>query len=142
MTGFTESPHFPVTAGVYQTSLRGFKNAFVSVLNVGNSGAARLIYSTYLGGSFQDAGFGIAVDTSGNIFVTGYTESPDFPVTSGAYQTSLKGFRNGFVSVLNMGNPASLIYSTFLGGSELDVSFGIATDNVGNAYVTGFHRIP
>jgi hypothetical protein len=140
ITGFTDSPRFPVTPGAYQASLKGFKNAFVSVINTGATGAASLVYSTYLGGSHQDVGFGIAVDRNGNAYVTGFTESPDFPVTSGAYQASLKGFKNAFVSVINTGatGAASLVYSTYLGGSAYDEGHAIATDTAGNVYVTGY----
>jgi hypothetical protein len=144
VAGFTESFDFPVTPGAFQAKLRGCKDAFVSVLNTGATGAAALVYSTYLGGSGQDAGFGIAVDTSGNTYVTGFTESPDFPVTSGAFQDKLRGLKNAFVSVLNTRatGSAALVYSTYLGGSTMDVSFGIATDNAGNAYLTGFTESP
>ncbi len=144
VTGFTESPDFPVTSGAFQGKLNGFKNAFVSVINTAATGAAALVYSTYLGGSGQDAGFGIAVDTSGNAYVTGFTESPDFPVTPGAFQGRLNGVKNAFVSVINTAasGAAALAYSTYLGGSVLDVSFGIAIDTSGNAYVTGFTGSP
>ena len=144
VTGFTESPGFPVTPGAFQAERKGFKNAFVSVINTGAKGTAALVYSTYLGGSVLDVGFGIAVDKKGMIYVTGVTESPDFPVTSEAFQIKLNGFKNAFVSVLNTGatGEAALIYSTYLGGGVLDVGFGIAVDNNGNAYVTGFTGSP
>jgi hypothetical protein len=144
VTGFTESPDFPVTPGAFQAKRKGFKNAFVSVINTGATGAAALAYSTYLGGSVLDVGFGIAVDNTGKIYVTGFTESPDFPVTSGAFQSKLNGFKNAFLSVLNTGasGTAALAYSTYLGGGVLDVGYGIAVDNTGKAYVTGFTESP
>ena len=144
VTGFTESLDFPVTPGAFQTRLRGFENAFVSVINPNASGAASLVYSTYLGGCGFDRGLGIAVDNSGNAYVTGLTESPDFPVTPGAFQTMLKGHGNAFVAVINTNasGAASLVYSTYLGGSNFDVSFGIAIDAAGNACVTGFTESP
>lgn len=144
VTGFTESPDFPVTPGAFQAERKGFKNAFVSVINTGATGTAALAYSTYLGGCAMEVGFGIAVDKTGLIYVTGFTESPDFPVTAGAFQNKLNGFKNVFVSVINPGatGEAALAYSTYLGGGVLDVGFGIAVDNNGNAYVTGFTASP
>ena len=81
---------FPTTAGAFQTTYGGGRrnDAFVSKLN--SSGSA-LVYSTYLGGSGDDVGHGIAVDSSGNAYVTGYTHSSDFPTTAGAFQTTLGG---------------------------------------------------
>jgi hypothetical protein len=144
VTGFTESPGFPVTPGAFQAERKGFKNAFVSVISTSATGAAGLTYSTYLGGSAVDVGFGIAVDTTGLIYVTGFTESPDFPVTASAFQNKLNGYKNAFVSVINPGatGAAGLTYSTYLGGGVLDVGFGVAVDNNGNAYVTGFTESP
>ncbi len=144
VTGFTESPDFPVTTGAFQAKLKGCKNAFLSVINTSATGAAALVYSTYLGGSGMDAGFGIAVDNAGNTYVTGCTESPDFPVTTGAFQATLKGCKNAFLSVINTSatGAAALVYSTYLGGSGLDASFGVGVNNAGNAYVTGFTTSP
>jgi len=99
-----------------------------------------LAYSTYLGGSGGDGGNAIALDASGNAYVTGFTISTDFPTTTGAYQTTLKGNGNAFVTKLNPSLPglASLVYSTYLGGSNNDFGLGIAVDAAGNnAYVTG-----
>ncbi|MCC5468329.1 SBBP repeat-containing protein [Pelosinus baikalensis] len=135
VTGLTESTDFPTTPGAFQTSLKGFADAFVTKLNPAGSA---LVYSTYLGGDNNfDEGLGIAVDTSGNAYVTGLTESTDFPTTPGAFQTSLKGFEDGFITKLNPTGSA-LVYSTYLGGSSFDRSLGIAVDTSGSAYVTGF----
>jgi hypothetical protein len=145
VTGFTESPDFPATAGALQGRLNGIKNAFLSVINTGATGTAALVYSTYLGGSGFDEGQGIAVDSSGATYITGFTYSKDFPVTSGAFQTALNskhGGANAFVSKLNTGAPgaAALVYSTYLGGSLFDQGYSIAVDASSNAYVTGFTR--
>ncbi|MGD0153778.1 MAG: SBBP repeat-containing protein [Thermacetogeniaceae bacterium] len=139
VTGFTQSVDFPVTPGVFQTVLRGFEDAFVSVINPSTSGAASLVYSTYLGGCGFDRGLGIAVDNSGNAYVTGLTQSVDFPVTPGAFQTMLKGHGNAFIAVINTtaSDAASLVYSTYLGGTRYDGGYGIAIDTTGNAYITG-----
>ena len=134
VTGYTFSNDFPTTAGAFQTTLRGCRNAFVSKLN--RSGSA-LVYSTYLGGRDFDDGLGIALDSSGNAYVTGYTDSSDFPTTAGAFQTTFGGgSSDAFVSKLNRSGSA-LVYSTYLGGSSTDYGPGIAVDLAGNAYLTG-----
>jgi len=125
VTGSTGSPDFPVTPGAFQTTLGNYWSAFVTKLNA--TGSA-LVYSTFLGGGY---GNGIAVDASGNAYVTGSTASPDFPVTPGAFQTSCGS--GGFVTKLNAAGSA-LIYSTCLKG----VYGGyIAIDDSGSAYITG-----
>ena len=105
-----------------------------------------LAYSTYLGGSVQDSAAAIAVDGSGNAYVAGFTESPDFPVTQGAYQSTQNG-SFAFVTKLDP-TGTTLLYSTYLGGSETltgggypytgyEEANGIAVDSSGNAYVMG-----
>jgi Beta-propeller repeat len=134
VTGVTLSSNFPTTAGAFQTTFGGGRNdAFVSKLNA--SGSA-LVYSTYLGGSNNDQGNGILADSSGNAYVTGFTESSNFPTTPGAFQTTLGGVGNAFVSKLNSSG-SGLVYSTYLGGGSVDQSHGIALDPLGNAYITG-----
>ena len=106
-----------------------------------------LAYSTYLGGSSEsgaEAGYRIAVDASGNAYVTGRTSSSDFPTTPGAFQTTYGGAgecggpcQDAFVSKLNVAGSA-LVYSTYLGGNGDDYGSGIAVDASGNAYVAGF----
>lgn len=135
--GSTGSANFPKTAGVFQptlhTSGQFSSNAFVTKLNA--SGSA-LLYSTYLGGSNNDKGFGIAVDSAGNVYLTGATQSSNFPTTAGAIQHSLAGVINAFITKLNASGSA-LVYSTYLGGSNQDQGNGIAVDSAGNATVTG-----
>src|SRR5437016_685340 len=132
VTGFTTGS-FPTTAGAYQTTFGGGTDAFVTVLNALGSA---LLYSTYLGGSGDNDGYGIAVDTTGNAYVTGSTTG-SFPTTVGAYQTTYGGGGTGaFVTKLNA--LASPLYSTYLGGSGGNAGYGIAVDATGNAYVTGF----
>jgi hypothetical protein len=137
VTGDTESPDFPTTPGAFQTTLKG-RDAFITKLNPAGSA---LVYSTYLGGRNLDQGFGIAIDTSGNAYVTGLAESPDFPTTPGAFQTSLKGAGDAFITKLNPAGSA-LVYSTYLGGSDLDQGFAIAIDTSDSAYVTGATESP
>ncbi len=134
VTGWTQSTNFPTTSGSFQTSFGGNRDAFVTKLNA--SGTA-IVYSTYLGGSGFDTGQAIAVDTFGDTYVTGYTQSTDYPVTLGAFQTSNGGGQNAFVTKLSS-TGASLVYSTYLGGSNGDAGFGVALDASGDAYVTGY----
>jgi len=135
VTGQTRSFNFPTTSGAYDKNLDGTRDAFITKLNSAGTG---LLYSTYLGGDGSDYGFGIAVDESGNAYVTGETWSLDFPTTSGAYDTSLSGFIDAFVTKLNSAG-TNLIYSSYLGGSlRGDSGHSIAVDESGNAYVTGY----
>jgi hypothetical protein len=133
VTGFTRSLNFP-TANAAQPANHGTADIFVSKLNA--SGTA-LIYSTYLGGSDLDVASGIATDNAGDVYITGYTASTNFPVSPGALQSSLKGVAyDAFVTKL--GPSGALQYSTYLGGSDLDTANAIAVDAIGNAYVAGY----
>ena len=171
ITGVTASGDFPVTSGADQTVCKPYGNGctnggawqpgygtavFVSKLSPDGSS---LVYSTYLAGSVTDSGSGIAVDSSGNAYIAGQTNSPDFPVTQGAYQTVCgprmdaisgyfcdgsqivstcgnQGYPDGFVTKLNPTGSA-LVYSTFVGGSLNDYLTGIAVNSNGEAYVSG-----
>ncbi|HEY7909865.1 MAG TPA: SBBP repeat-containing protein [Thermomicrobiales bacterium] len=125
VTGITFSTNFPVTNG---STYGGAQDVFVTKLN----GSGGRVYSTYLGGSGDDEGGGIAVDTGGNAYVTGKTQSTNFPVTDGS---TIGGDQDAFVTRLD-GNGAR-VYSTYLGGRARDLGTGIAVDTSGNAYVTG-----
>jgi hypothetical protein len=131
VTGGTRSADFP-TVNALQLNRQGFDDAFVTKFNAAGD---TLIYSTYLGGSRFDVGEGIAVDKSGNAYVTGFTGSDDFP-TVNALQPNSGGSDDAFVTKFNAAGD-TLIYSTYLGGSRFDVGEGIAVDKSGNAYVTG-----
>jgi hypothetical protein len=134
ISGQTSSSNFPTTPGALQRTYGGrTSNAFVAKLNAAGTG---VLYSTYLGGSDWDNGQGIAVDASGNAYVTGYTASSDFPTTPGALQRTSGGRVDAFVAKLNTTGTA-LVYSTYLGGSLDDWGQSIAVDASGNAYVTG-----
>ena len=133
VTGLTFSTDFP-TQNAFQRRFGGATDVFVTKLNSSGS----LVYSTYLGGSRPDWGYGIAVDSSGNAYVTGLTDSTDFPTTQNAFQRTFIG--DAFVTKLNPSG--SLVYSTYLGGSGMDWGRGIAVDSSGNAYVTGWTDSP
>ncbi|MEW4228873.1 SBBP repeat-containing protein, partial [Priestia megaterium] len=134
ISGYTQSANFPTTAGAFDTTYNDNVDAFVTKLNP--TGSA-LVYSTYLGGSDSDQGLGIAVDTGGNAYVTGYTQSANFPTTAGAFDTTYNDNGDAFVTKLNPTGSA-LVYSTYLGGSDSDLGLGITVDTGGNAYVTGY----
>lgn len=136
ITGGAAATNFPTTSGAFQTSFGGGSfDAFVTKVN---ADASSLIYSTYLGATYADRGNAIVVDASGNAYVTGYTRSSDFPTTSGAYQTSFGGgVDDAFVTKLNSGGSA-LLYSSFLGHSGDDVGAGIALDGLSDVYVAGW----
>jgi hypothetical protein len=137
VTGRSLGPGFPTTPGALDSTVGGIADAFVAKLAPDGQS---LVYSTYLGGSGQDNGEGIAVDSSGAAYVTGFADSADFPTTAGAFQTTPGGGRDDFVTKLAP-DGGSLLYSTYLGGSadegEHDQRGGIAVDSTGAAYVTG-----
>jgi Beta-propeller repeat len=133
VTGYTSSANFPTTPGAVQPNIGGGYDAFVTKLN--SSGSA-LVYSTFLGGTNDDAGGAITIDWSGKAYITGYTISTNYPTTPGAYQTTTSGGYDGFVTKLNT-NGTALVYSTYLGGLLDDEGVGIAVDSAGQAHVTG-----
>ena len=136
VAGGTYSTNFPL-AGAIQTSNHGGQDAFAAKLNA--AGTA-LVYSTYLGGTgtiTPEVANGIAVDSTGNAFIAGVTNSTDFPVTAGAYQVAFNGVSDAFVTKINPAGTA-LAYSTYLGGTSFDWAWGIGVDSSGNAYAAGY----
>jgi uncharacterized repeat protein (TIGR01451 family) len=139
VAGSTTSTDFPLTPGTtvlpFQNALKGFTDVFVTKFNT--SGSA-IVFSTYLGGSGTDSSAGIAVDSGFNVYVAGTTDSSNFPVTSNtAYQTAPKSTGNHvFVSQLQS-DGASLLYSSYLSGTGIDIATGVAVDNRLNVFVTG-----
>ncbi len=141
VTGVTRSTDFPTTTGGFDTTFNGgVTDAFVTKLDPAGS---MLVYSTYLGGSGDEQGSGIAVDAAGAAYVTGQTFSADF--TAGCtlpctvLDSNLGGSVDAFATKLNTTGTA-LVYSTYLGGSGSDLGTGIAVDTAGAAYVTGLTR--
>lgn len=136
---------FPTTTGSFQPTENNNVHAFVTKISADGS---QLVYSTYLGGSIEDQGYGIAVSPSGNAYITGITMSPDFPTTAGAIQTQFirsasydPADAEPFVTELSPAGDA-LVYSTFLGGPKGDQGNAIALDSGGNAYVAGVAKSP
>src|SRR5712692_7196938 len=136
VTGGTKSIGFPVTSGAVQGFLAGDTDAYLTKLN--STGTA-LLYSTMIGGTGTDRGSGVAIDSSGNAYVAGFTSSQDFP-TVNAFQNSPGGSFDAFVAKIdtNVSGVASLVFCSYLGGIGDDKAYGIALDNgANNIYVTG-----
>ncbi len=146
VVGTTNSSNFPTTTGVQSASYSGNGDVFVAKINPsGNpsstSSTPQLVYSTYIGGSGADSGAAIAVNAGGDAFITGSTSSSDFPTTSSAFQSTYGGSGDAFVAQL-ASTGASLVYSSYLGGSGADAGYGIAIDSSSDAYVTGSTQSP
>jgi hypothetical protein len=133
VTGHTTSTSFPTTAGSLDRTFNGHTDAFVTKLSAAGNA---LVYSSFLGGGAFEVGNTIAIDASGAAYVGGHTESTNLPTTAGAPDTTLGGTRDGFATKLSAAGSA-LVYSTYLGGDNVDHVFGIAVDASGAAYVTG-----
>ncbi len=134
IAGYTYSSDFPTTPGAFDRTFNGGGiDAFVAKLS---RDGQQLVYSTYLGGSSDDYGGGITVDSGGHVIFTGYSESSDFPTTPGAFDRT----RNGPTDAVVVGVDPSgsfLTYSTFLGGSGIEIGYDIAVDDAGSALLTG-----
>jgi len=131
VTGIAGSNDFPTSGGAVDTTLGGTEDAYVAKLN----SVGALVYSTLLGGSGIEEGFGIAVDSASNAYATGLTSSADFP-TVGAFDATLGGAQDAFVTKLNATGTV-IAYSTYLGGGGSDQAGSIALDSASNAYVPG-----
>ena len=131
VVGSTNSPDFPVSSGVAQTAPAGGVDIFVTKFDPTGKG----VYSTYLGGGGDDFGNSIAVDSSGNVFLTGTTASSNFPVTLTAYQPRTAGGSDAFITKLSPSG--GLVFSTYLGGTGFDSGNAIAIDSSGAVYVAG-----
>ena len=137
VTGTTYSANFPISSvNVFQPTLGGNSDAFLVKLDPSGT---HLLFSSYLGGSNYDYGLALALDEYGNAYLTGSTQSTDFP-TANAIQSGYAGNGDAFVAKVNpyLSGTAQLVYSTYLGGSSADSGQGIAVDPSGAAYVTGF----
>lgn len=133
IVGTTDSTDFLTTSGALDTSFNGDEDGFVAKLNPSGS---LLSYATYLGGSALDAPRAVALDSMTNAYITGYTESADFPVTGEAFQPQLRSAQDAFVVRLGSSG-GTLVYGTYLGGNGDDEAVDIALDTLNNAYVVG-----
>ncbi|MBZ0099418.1 MAG: SBBP repeat-containing protein, partial [Taibaiella sp.] len=144
VTGYTTSSDFPTTFGAYDVSGDASpdnSDVFVSKLS---SDLSILLASTFLGGSGGEGAYSMALDSDGNVYVTGYTTSPDFPTTSGAYDASADASSDNsdvFVSKLS-GDLGNLLASTFIGGSGHEYAYSMALDSESNIYATGYTESP
>jgi hypothetical protein len=134
VVGSTNSLDFPVTTGAFDTSWSGGGEAFVVKVNTSGTG---LDYATFIGGSNIEFGRGIMVDGAGNAYLTGETESSDFPTTPGAFDAGYNGGVDAYVVKLNAAG-TGLDYASFLGGINDDYGYAIAVGSTGRAYITGY----
>lgn len=132
--GVTDSPDFPTTPAAFDTQFDGLFDLFAVKLNPTGT---ELIYSTFIGGSDNETGDGLAIDQAGNAYISGDTYSDDFPATPGAFDTQLDGDSDAFVAKLNPDGSA-LIYASLVGGSYFDFATDIAVDESGSAYLMGY----
>jgi Bacterial Ig domain/Beta-propeller repeat/Carboxypeptidase regulatory-like domain/IPT/TIG domain/Bacterial TSP3 repeat len=133
VVGWTSSTDYPVAGTLRATYGGGTYDGFISKLSAaGNT----LVYSAYLGGSLEDQAAGVALDSAGNAYVTGYTVSTNFPVAAALRPTNAGGAYDAFISKVNAAGTA-FVYSTYLGGDGGDKGNAITLDSAGNVYVTG-----
>lgn len=151
LSGQTYSSNFPTTPTGYDTACGTdgacnydgastyYSDAFVVQMNTTISGTASLSYSTFLGGSSEDQGFGLARDASGEVYQTGRTASADLPIGATPFQGSLVGNYDAFVAKIDpaLSGNASFIYATYLGGTGYDDGYGISVDGSGNVVLHG-----
>ncbi len=142
VVGLTSSPDFPLKTTLAGANVYGggAHDAFVARLNTVASGAASLVYSFYLGGGGDDAANAVALDDSG-VYVTGQTNSTNFPTTNAFQRTYGGGAFDAFVTKVNV-NATALAYSSYLGGSGEDEGYGIAAGGLGSAAVVGTTTSP
>jgi hypothetical protein len=138
VAGSTFSFGFPVVTNAYQQAYAGGGDGFLSVLNLNTGG---LVYSTFLGGSSEEEVKKMVIDPAGNVAMTGYTLSGDFPITQNAYQPSFGGISNAFLAILNIQasqQGVGLTYSTYYGGSGGEVAYDLKLDRYGRYYLCGY----
>jgi hypothetical protein len=134
MTGYTQSLAFPLTPGVYQSAAGGQMDGFVAKMDPSGSSS---IFATYIGGSQWDLPYGIGVDDAGQVYVTGFGASSDFPTSASSAQPSSKGgLCEAFLACLSP-DGSTLVYSTYAGGSDRDYLHDLHVTPSGEAYVAG-----
>jgi uncharacterized repeat protein (TIGR01451 family) len=144
--GSTDNPNFPTTSGAFDTMCGndgncngGYSDVFIAKLNPGGHGEADLLYSTFLGGIYQDEGRDITLDAGGDVYVTGKGAGEGFPITPDAYASNANEFFDVFVTRLRFQGRGTddLVYSTAVGGSLNDEGIAMALDEDGRVYVAG-----
>ena len=143
--GSTDGTQFPMAGAAYNLSSSGNYDVVLGAFDLTQSGVNTLVYGTYFGGSDIDQVNAIALDAQGRMILTGVTLSTDFPITAlTAVQPTNQGNGDVFLSLVDLTKPASgfLLYSTFLGGENGDVGYGVTSDSVGHLYVTGYTMSP
>ena len=133
VTGSTDSLDFPSSDS---GSVAGDSDIFVTKLDPSQTGANQLIYTTYIGGQAEDHAYGIDVDSNGNAYVTGYSDSNDFPTTANAYQNASGGYRDAVVAQLDA--TGAVNYSSYLGGAEFDEARQVVIGGNTTMYVVGY----
>jgi hypothetical protein len=139
VSGLTGSSGFPATPGAFDTTWNGDDDAFVTKLNAVGSA---LVYSTFLGTGARDLSYGLAIDGRGSAYVTGWTGSAAYPTTLGAFDETFNGGDSDVFATKLSPSGSRLAYSTFLGGAESESGMGIAVDQEGSAYLTGWTFSP
>lgn len=129
----TVSNNFPVTTGCFQSALNGTQDACIAKLN---SSLSTLIFSTYFGGSSNDGAYSVALNANNQLYVTGGTDSPDFPTTAGSIHLAAQGGVDGFLSLFSF-NGNSVQASTYIGTSQYDQSYFVEIDKQNRIYVLG-----
>lgn len=137
IVGTTNSAEVPVVNGL-PAGLNGDSDAFVSGFDARLSDVNSLIYSTFLGGSLVEQGYGITAAPDGTFWVTGETYSPDFPLYGNSYQPTLAGTANAFVAQIDPNQSGILLYSTYFGGSGIDLATRVKLDATGRVVITGY----
>lgn len=127
----SNSNDYNTTPGAFQSSLAGARDIVVAKF----SKSGELLFLTYFGGNKNEMHKGLEIDKNGNIYIIGFTQSTNFPTTDNAFMKNKTDIQNAFLSVFNTNG--SLIYSTLIGGENIDRAFGLAVDNNGNAYIEG-----
>lgn len=133
VTGGTFSFSFPTTAGAYDVSFNGERDAYVFKADT-STGA--IVYSTFLGGTKEENSGSVVVDANGNAYIAGSTQSPDYPTTTGAYDRSMTGAGDIFIAKLDA-TGANLLFSTYLGGNATEGNTKLAVDAANTVFVAG-----
>lgn len=138
LTGYTISPDFPASETALQRTNAGLADAFLIRVDPSLPAAQSLTYATYFGGTGDDLGYGIAVDSAGRVALTGYTFSTDLPVRGGALQGANAGASDAFLALVDLSSaPGTLSYASYVGGASVDIGNKVAMDDAGNAYLVG-----